>query len=979
MGWFNYLKEQGFFDPANNPAPVAVDKGYQMPSWEALDYLDKIASTFQTGENLELIPEILKIIKDTSEQPVDNYRTWYRIIRLLSMVPNENVPAEYLDYIPIWVNSNFDTLLQTSEICKTLLPKFLTEKNEDIKKAEKILFHLFELKRLDSNDSLDNYDREHYKSPFYLFHLHEAFQYDDLISIITGRCSNDPLYKLLDSVNILLRDTEVVAQEKSGGFTFDFKISRKFHDLSFLISKNDGEHIVELKNDTINDYFSLEKNWLDKYLNDVFDTLHLDPVILPSVLERLYFGLNNDLNSIFGYNGIKDLDDETSHSNKVLDIFSLILREWLVKLASQNATNAERILMDLMTENSYDLPYFKRMTLYVISTNWQKLRDSFWKLVDDNDSLRLFSTDAYKLELFHLLKAVSADLTSLEETRIWDILEYGPVGERHYTASKESWQHRWLDALKDNSFFEKKYRRLTNKTNLKANYAEEGKVTVRIGHVAPFELDELLAMNDDEIAQRVLSFRNKDRWEDPTIDGFADLLGKAVEDAPQRFSKSMPLFKEASFLYIYEMLYGFVKAWKANKDFDWKTVLEFCLDYISSEAFISGRLKSDDDLRANKDWIYGHIGNLISSGTQDDDHSYSNQLLSVTKKILLKIVPDLEPNVFKDPGRDYIMHLLNSTQGKVLTALVDYSLKKARNLEDSTSGEIWDIDAKKAFESSFDKAIIDGYILSGMYLSQFMYLDANWLKQTISKTPLLEDQYWKPFMGGIGYGKPVSLEYYPLMYPNYKRAVETASVDLNYHQGILRHFLAFYFWDYEDAFEKTLLYSLLKDPTPKLLQELGSLLMQQRKSIKAEPEPRASKLIEKIYSIWRLINYHLAKIDPKELNDLRNLTYLLDYIEVLDDNNVKLVLDNMSLLGNEVSNYHLMNSVAKWTKNSPPPLVAEIANKIKLQNFYEKEPITNLVEFLYENEQLDVANQIVNKLSMEGYDFLKPMYQKYNN
>src|ERR1700746_183170 len=149
MKWFDFLKEQGYFDPKNNPEPVQVKEGFQLPLWESLRYLEKLAAEIREGKEHEYIDEILSIIKNVSENPKDNYRTWYIFIKLLGNIPNDRIPKQILNYIPVWLDSKFDTMLQSSELIENLLPKFLNENptKDDIEKAEYILFFLLKINK----------------------------------------------------------------------------------------------------------------------------------------------------------------------------------------------------------------------------------------------------------------------------------------------------------------------------------------------------------------------------------------------------------------------------------------------------------------------------------------------------------------------------------------------------------------------------------------------------------------------------------------------------------------------------------------------------------------------------------------------------------------------------------------------------------------------------------------------------------------
>ena len=115
---------------------------------------------------------------------------------------------------------------------------------------------------------------------------------------------------------------------------------------------------------------------------------------------RLWFSLNTDLTSSFGFNSIRKLDDRYSTGEKVLNVFSLIFRDLLDEQAKQNPEKAIKMLGTICFDSKYQIPFFKRISLYVICENWETTKTLFWELVKDNDTLHIFSYYKYQKELF---------------------------------------------------------------------------------------------------------------------------------------------------------------------------------------------------------------------------------------------------------------------------------------------------------------------------------------------------------------------------------------------------------------------------------------------------------------------------------------------------------------------------------------------------------------------------------------------------
>lgn len=884
MAWFDYLKNEGKFDAINNPEPVKVGDNYIIPFWEPLDYLETIAATFQEGKNLELVPEILAIIKNVSEaaNPSDNYHTWSKFIKILSLMPEDSIPLNFLDFIPVWVTSKFDTMLQTMEITRSLLAKFLKHSNnsESREKAERILSNLFQI-RLGDAQLMKGNERIPYYSPFYWYYLKHFFHNEKNLKLVVAASSNSPLTELLKNINYLLRDHQILMKKQVGETAYIFNIFRLYDDLTFIITKQVLDEETILLDIKYKDYVDLEVDSILEQLNKTFTDFQIDQAIYQEVYDRLKFNLENDLSSVFGYEGIKDLDDDSTTYNVLFGDMALVLREWLVALVEIDAVAAKSFLEYLITEQKYNLPFFKRIVLYVVSKNWNQLREVFWKIIDDMSPNSVFSIDCYKLELYYLLSNVAEQLNTIEEQKLWTIIQHGPIGDRHDSASKEEWQHRWLTALQKNKFFNSKFDDLTQRFKTDNNYHDEGKIQVRVGNVAPHSTEELLEMTDDHLINEVLQFNTRNRWEDPTDEGFAENLGAAVEQDPERFSKIITRCNNFKYIYIYYILHGFSNAMKSDKVFISENVLNFISSYINSEKFINNELDTKDDLSADKNWVYSNLCAFISIGTKKEQNGFPEDALPICKQLLIQIFSNLptEQYNFKD-NTDFIMHELNCLSGQLLTAAMNYSLRYAKTIDQSTSQKLWDPAIKQIFEDALVQNIVASYTLLGKFLPQLMFLDIDWLKVEISKISKKEEIYWAAFMGGIGFGKPVSEEFYKLLYDSYDRAATTGIVDTHYNHGILRHFLAFYFWDFESSFEKSLLFKVLENADVNVLHQFVLLLSKQSKSFKNESLENKSKLLEKILVLWNVVNSKITRFnDPEDLKLLENIVYLTDFVE----------------------------------------------------------------------------------------------------
>jgi len=151
--WFNELKKRGYFKPNLNTRPQETEKGYFLiPKWNVLPYLEHVSQQVNIRGNKKYIDELCLIIIEISKyndpkgNHIDNYRTWYYFVKILLNLPNDKITLRIINLIPIWLNSRFDTTLPGAEITRKLIPKFLTDNPNDIKKAEKIIDYVTSIK-----------------------------------------------------------------------------------------------------------------------------------------------------------------------------------------------------------------------------------------------------------------------------------------------------------------------------------------------------------------------------------------------------------------------------------------------------------------------------------------------------------------------------------------------------------------------------------------------------------------------------------------------------------------------------------------------------------------------------------------------------------------------------------------------------------------------------------------------------------------
>jgi len=998
MTWFNFIKSEGYFEPDKNPEPILVEGGYQIPHWESLSYLDKLSVQFAEGKQLEFVDELLAIIKNVSEHPKDNYRTWYLFIKFLSRIPNDRIPLEIFHFIPIWLSGRFDTMLQTSELCEKVLPKFLNENPtpDDIKKAELICHYLIQIEKKAEiiDENIWNGEGDSYYSRTYLYHLATKFEKQDLVPRVAKYFSDDFYLDLGRMIKFLLLDYPKGIDIVISDGTYEYKIKIFVEKENLVVVSKIGDADAFTTPVIISDYEFLSEAELKRQLVSALqqqNIYYLSSQSEEDTFQQLNFALNNDLSSVFGFNSIRKLDDKYNTSDKVLNVFALILRDVLDEKAKYNPEAAIELLKIFCHDKLYGLPFFKRMAFYVISENWNLTKLLFWDLVKESDPQHFFSLYKYQKDLYELLNRNQQFLDPTEKEILQHIID---LGEKEEVSEKseghaEYWRLRWYAAMKDIEPFREKYEQLSKQLNITNEHFDNlGEIRFKSGSISPLSTDELLQKTNQEIADYIRSFHPKDRWEDPNISGLSDALGKVVEEQPEKFAGEIYWYLDVSYLYSYRILYGFDEAWKKQKTFDWKPVLDYCLHTLQSDKFYSGQLSSKDDgWGATFDWVVGAIANLLTSGLRNDQHALPMELLPSVKEIIKIVVSNLKRvDDFKSENMDYPGYSLNSTGGKCLRALLDYSLFRARHLFENSDSEKWDPEIRSLFEVAKERGIIDGYILEGWYFEQFYYLDKDWITSQVKQHYQSKEREWLAFMSGFVFSNAPSNEtIYHLFYPHYERAIkDNAQLKNLRNNGLVRHLTAFYFWGYETLDSSKLIFKFLNSANPVMIGEFINFIWRQEDYLHSLSEIAKVKFQKIILELWIYLAGKFEKSESEEEQKfLASLANWIVFAPELNNKYAELVLKSCKYLYKVHATHELLKNLNILKKRGTPSKVArvlgEILMVIQFKDYitdFDQDILRELVSFMFAYGQESVASVFCNNMAAYHQQFfLRDIYE----
>nr|NQU90490.1 hypothetical protein [Bacteroidota bacterium] len=365
--------------------------------------------------------------------------------------------------------------------------------------------------------------------------------------------------------------------------------------------------------------------------------------------------------------------------------------------------------------------------------------------------------------------------------------------------------------------------------------------------------------------------------------------------------------------------------------------------------------------------------------------------MPLTKNLLFKLIPLLEPaDDFESTNMDYPTYSANSTAGKVLMALINYSLRNARLINYKNKDCKWSKEVKGKFEQTLKKGIIDGYVLQGMYFRNFLYLDKTWLLNQVYEIPTTNSDCRKAFFGGYLFSNPpYDKNIFKTLTPLYEMSIdENESSEM-----IARNLATYLFWGFDKPTNKnSLIRRVVQNENKDQIEQLIHFIWVQRGYVLTIPTARERKnFTARLLAVWRLIYYKFNdQQDEKSHKLISSLSRLSVHFQKLNSQLYELLLPSMKVIHKGHNHYSMLeefNRLLKSEKNHTVAtflgqLISEIPVKPFLSSLEEKE-LLPLVKILYEfkhNEKIkELADSICNNYAKDGYEFLKELYYENNS
>ena len=697
---------------------------------------------------------------------------------------------------------------------------------------------------------------------------------------------------------------------------------------------------------------------------------------------------------------------ETSPTEELLGYDELLVH-FICSLLRLVESDSIAETVDKLLQESHDI--FKRIALHAITHHYENLKHLFWEWQGNPLEETLLKPELYRL--------LQTNCRTFDEFEIGQILQWIESEEEIATSEDDETRYKqeayrkreWLSALMETAN-EKvvaayhKYKQI-NPVKLE-NPGLLFWTTSWVGVTSPTTIEELSDMSNAQIAQFLNDFKQErvKGPEVPTEKGLAEMVEEYVALNPQRFANDLQPFLDVRNFYQYWILQGFLKAWCDKREFDWAKLLDFIYQLVSSERFWTEHHATGYGGKSR--WIFA-VAELIEKGTRDSAHAFDVKLLPLAEKILLVLTEkvELRPSLSKR-----VPHaVVNSDRGRVFSAMMNYALQFAR-VHSEDQADRWPQVIKADFTKRLDRKVEPSFEFSftlGMYLTNLLYLDEEWLIDNIDCIFPQQDEYhWHiAFSGYLLYSPQLYVPIYTALkqHGHYQKALNSdfcnqqidarvlpdsnvvyldsqqmdLTMDRVVREKLVSDICLGWIEGYETLEDETsLIFQLVNSDNPNLLSTLIHYLWKKRENL---PEDLKAKVIP----TWRAIYESLSQKDDIEKYGevLSRLSGWVALVDKIDSEVLKWLKMSTQYIRGLTDSAFFVEELQPHTTKTP----AEVGDiylgmlKHNIYPYHDQEHIQQIVRVLYSTGHKGVADQICNSYGATGLDFLRALYDENQN
>ncbi len=416
-----------------------------------------------------------------------------------------------------------------------------------------------------------------------------------------------------------------------------------------------------------------------------------------------------------------------------------------------------------------------------------------------------------------------------------------------------------------------------------------------------------------------------------------------------------------------------------RKEIDWEALLRFCHGILSLDYLWT--VHESDGVK-HKDLILTDIAELIGIGTNDDPNGFDSQLLPLAEQILLVLVEKAESKfaVFDNPMRTF----LNSSKGMVFWSIMEYALRFAHENDNQPTRFLLPQAIKTDFTNRLDRNIESSFEFSfmlGFYLPHLLYLDQKWVIDNIDRIfPQKDEHHWYvAFSMYLISSRKISSSFYLILKQggHYQKALNTNFSYHNVETALAKHICTFWLENYEELDDETsLIYQVLNSRNQHYLSAVISFFSEHSDNLSEENR-------KKVISAWRFLFKFLSKNKSEEKYSkvLDVLSKWVVFIDKIDEESLEWLKLSVRCVTWDIG--ILVNTLLKHAHETPSEvgtIYLELSKKginELLGAFLNQSEVIETIRILYNSGHKMTANQICIQFAEKGSDFLKPLYNSY--
>lgn len=749
-----------------------------------------------------------------------------------------------------------------------------------------------------------------------------------------------------------------------------------------LVNNKAKDLILKLMN-VVLDYQENDKEIPDKY-SSVMDDFWLNKALKthkPAIaklcgIEAAEIALNkiititNEDKSQFDNIWIPAIEDhpQTHFSDRYECQLVYFVRD-MFELTEANRTETK--INNLLREEH---PILKRIALHTINYHYKDLNQLFWNWINNplNESM-------LKHELYNLLKVNCSSFSKeqIKKVMVWiESKDYKERNEKILAYRKKEWLSALLETKDPDviSSYEK-YQDINPAELDHPGFASW--IESWTGDISPIEKVELLKKSNEDIVEYLINYKEEEGgWKKPSKEGLSESLRNCVSENPEKFANDMMPFLRVQRPYQHALLWGLSESWRAMKEFTWENIFNFMSRIVESDDFWSE--KYGEGSYNYRNWIISQMADLIEDGINNNKHAFDIKLLPQAEKILLLLAEKTESDL--SLMNDIVTSVLNSSKGKIFSAIINYSLRYAQ-LFKSGQEERWIEVIKEDFDKRLDRKIersLEYSVILGEYLADIFYLDKKWVINNINKIfPKDDDIHWKAgFTGYLFYSSTVYKDIYFLLRKNdhYTKAIQTEYNDVHITERLVQHICIGYIEDWEKLDDSdSLIFKLITNRNINHLSAIVNYFWMLREKL-------TDTIKTKIKPIWKVFFELLTQNEgnPEYQKIISNLSKWLSLIDEIDEQ----ILEWLKLSAKYIEVFNTPFFIEYLLKHAvkTPAKVGEIYLEMLNQGiypYYKIENIQELIQILYDHGQKKMADRICNLYGTRDFDFLKSIFEEH--